>query len=966
MRKTAILAIIVLLAMFVMPMASANPVIYFKPTDSIVPNGYCNTTVVEVWINTSQCTPGTGVNALDVAINYDPNCTKIVDVDYTGCGWTLASWNETGLSSCWGPGYDWATMVLFGADQTGDFRAFNLTFHCNNASCPYCMTNLNFTNGYNATNPGGSCAYAVTNASGAALTPVFGNGTLACGNKPVDLNVTEVYLNPGDQRANFTRRVYCNQINDITAIVRNNGLGVVVGDFDVCFEVDGNPIDCVTVTVPPGGLASGAEIPVYATWKPNCSDYYVESSYPSQSHSFTINVTADCNCSSCPNCPDGTCGKITESDEANNRLSTYIPDLLPVSGTNGHITGIVNNGYKSKHCDCNASEDPLDDCKSYTLIGGGLEYNLTGTEHTFANGSTDTRVHSITLPIGSGVNVKEARLYVYWRDNWGNFDIYPSGCLANLSVNISGPLGKSIDLEPEVVHQDSKGFDDYLDPKGVSVFNVTDWVGDSSDSYTVNVTNVDPLNETKLMGEMLVVVYENTSDDTTVQIWMCEGTDYLYATDATHGDHRFHVSPAEATATIQFSGTESLINIASANLITVVGYGEAAGSNMLFNGNAIKEDAWNFAGIGHIQVEEMPLEIAGNFTPGTTSNVGFMDNDTNGLWAYNTFLVVEKMSEVLVKCAEPTYKVSYNPGMATVNITLAGMVDYGSGTIHLRYDHTVVDTNLSLIGNGDSDAITPCLSQGHLEISAHNTSGVDDPTFATVTFYPTGSPGDCCTLNLTVEKLYDRNYTEMQTVTLDSTICIDEHQKPTVTCQSASPPVILNDTTRARAQYPIGYPYSTNMSNLSVHVTDATNVAAVYIDLTPLGLGIVPMDGPDGTMGGDWYCNKTNSLYSSLIPYDLKVMAVDCHDNWNNETNISLEVQRRGDVTGAGNVHDNKVNVKDYLYIARYTVDLEPEHPDHFHLVGEIQPAGGWDGIDMADALYIAMYEAYKPSYPAP
>ena len=186
MNKTAILGILVLFAVLTMPAASANPVIYFKPTDSIVSDGCGHTTTVEVWFDTSQCAPGTGINAFDIAINYDPNCTKIVDVDYTGCGWTLASWNETGLSRCWGPGYDWATAVLFGVDQTGDFRACTLTFQCCNSSCPYCATNLNFGVGYNASNPDDTCAYAFTNASGAELTPVFVNGTLTCGSEVAD------------------------------------------------------------------------------------------------------------------------------------------------------------------------------------------------------------------------------------------------------------------------------------------------------------------------------------------------------------------------------------------------------------------------------------------------------------------------------------------------------------------------------------------------------------------------------------------------------------------------------------------------------------------------------------------------------------------------------------------------------------------------------------------------------------
>ena len=60
-----------------------------------------------------------------------------------------------------------------------------------------------------------------------------------------DLNVSNVYLNPGDTRANETIRAYINQSNDITAVVENtaawNASGVNdSGAFNVCFAVDYN------------------------------------------------------------------------------------------------------------------------------------------------------------------------------------------------------------------------------------------------------------------------------------------------------------------------------------------------------------------------------------------------------------------------------------------------------------------------------------------------------------------------------------------------------------------------------------------------------------------------------------------------------------------------------------------------------------------------------------------------------
>ena len=177
MNKTTILGILALLTVLAMPMASAQPVVYFKPADNPVPVGYCHTTIVEVWIDTSQCASGTGVASFSTAIDYDPNCVKITDVDFTGCGWSATDWNASTASFCWGPGRDWMEMVDFGGDHIGDFRAFNVTFHCNNASCACCKTNLNFTDGVDA----GACPLWVTNYEGIQLFPILVNGTLTCG-----------------------------------------------------------------------------------------------------------------------------------------------------------------------------------------------------------------------------------------------------------------------------------------------------------------------------------------------------------------------------------------------------------------------------------------------------------------------------------------------------------------------------------------------------------------------------------------------------------------------------------------------------------------------------------------------------------------------------------------------------------------------------------------------------------------
>jgi len=450
-----------------------------------------------------------------------------------------------------------------------------------------------------------------------------------------DLSVTDVLVNPGDERYGGIVRVYVNGSNNISAVVYNAGPDGAINDFDVCFAADGVKIGCATIT---GVLAAGTNTTVSIDWTPACADYSVMPGFPPQSLPLTINVTVDCNCSNCPDCPDGSCGRITEIDETNNTFSKVIPAMQVFAAYNV-IGGIVNNGYKSKNFDCDTTEEPLDQFKYYNLIGGGVEYNMSGAKISpFAPQATDPRVHHIGLP--SGATVKDARLYVYWYDQWGNYKTYPTGCLANLSVNFSGT-----DLMPDATYQDSKAFGYYQSPKGSSVFDVTSLVSGSGD-YTAIVKNIEPIggNNTTLLGEMLVVVYDGADHGDEVQIWMLEGTDYLMAADDAHNSYDYSVSPEEATATVAFDGSINLANITDAMLITVVAQGMGSGSDMLFNGEVIKTDAWDASTEAYpnskINVEEVSLRSSDLLESG--NSIGFRDTGTGGMQACNAFLILEE------------------------------------------------------------------------------------------------------------------------------------------------------------------------------------------------------------------------------------------------------------------------------------------------------------------------------------
>lgn len=425
-----------------------------------------------------------------------------------------------------------------------------------------------------------------------------------------DLIVEDVLINPQDERSDEILRIYTNANNVISAVVLNNGLNDITDDFDVCFEADGVNIGCATVT---GGLVAGTNTTIDLSWIPLCTDYPVSSVFPPQSLPLTITATVD----------------------SGNSLSKSIPAVQTYS-TYDVIGGVVNNGYISKNFNCDTQQDPLDQFKYYSLTGGGVAYNVSGEKiSTFATQDTDTRIHHIDLP--ANATVIDARLYVYWYDTWGNYKTYPSGCLADLNVNFEG-----MDLTPEAVYQDSKGFGYYQSPKGNTVFDVTSQVSGSAD-YTVIVKNMEPMggNNTTLLGEMLVVIYEGADHAEKVKIWMLEGTDYLMAADDTHGSKNFSVSPEMATATLSFNGNINLSDVDSTRLIAVVAQGMEAGSDLLFNGDVIKPDAWHIDSEAYldskINVEDISV-TSGLLASGNT--MGFRDNGAGGMQACNAILLI--------------------------------------------------------------------------------------------------------------------------------------------------------------------------------------------------------------------------------------------------------------------------------------------------------------------------------------
>ncbi|RLG28482.1 hypothetical protein DRO03_09730 [Methanosarcinales archaeon] len=344
-----------------------------------------------------------------------------------------------------------------------------------------------------------------------------------------------------------------------------------------------------------------------------------------------------------------------------------------------------------------------------------------------------------------------------------------------------------------------------------------------------------------------------------------------------------------------------------------------------------------------------------NTTAGTSAGTYIvnvtMDNSTSGLSSYNntnTIRVRGPGVEVGIDCGT----IYPYPECATLPITLRGITDYGAGTINLYYDASVVE--ISNVTDSDDSSVESwnVVTPGRLMISALNAAGASgDVVFANVVFNSVENADGCSDLNLTVDTLGDIYYEELPYFTTNCSICIGDPYAPVVSEPSANPDTILNDNGRARVP-------GTNVSVLSVTVTDENGVASVTINLSSiLGLGnnSVPMTNMVGT---DQWTVEVNAPYDAGVGqvHNLTVDATDIFGNSNTTETIELTVLRRGDV-----VRDNEVNMFDYLYIARYTVGLESA-PDE--LVSGTIPADSHNGVNMLDALYIARYTAHLE--PAP
>ncbi|KAF5416420.1 MAG: hypothetical protein C5S38_02860 [Candidatus Methanophagaceae archaeon] len=101
MKKTTVIGILVLFMVLAIPGASAHVTLYLSPQDSIVEEGYCHTTFVELRAN---ITADENFLLGQIAIKYDGACANITNLEWGSAVNTWQSaWNPTGFG-CTGYG----------------------------------------------------------------------------------------------------------------------------------------------------------------------------------------------------------------------------------------------------------------------------------------------------------------------------------------------------------------------------------------------------------------------------------------------------------------------------------------------------------------------------------------------------------------------------------------------------------------------------------------------------------------------------------------------------------------------------------------------------------------------------------------------------------------------------------------------------------------------------------------------
>jgi len=709
-----------------------------------------------------------------------------------------------------------------------------------------------------------------------------------------------------------SQAIFVDATNVFTVHVENQGTANVIGSFDVAWKITDGSLTLASGTETITGLNIDEEKTFDFNWKPTVQQ------------DTTVSATADSG------------SAVSESNETNNDLSvTY------VAGTS--ILPLSDWGY--------GGDEPLTNYKSGAVVGdliytfgdsaylGG--YNNPWSTYTvnFNIGSDTNQISNAVEGMGSGT-VKEARLYMYY--NWYRTDF-------GWSPDPEDILTMAFDgtsIITDAKYEDSAGFGTYADVKyGTFAYDVTPYVtGDGTYQAVLTHDNTGNNYGTSIYGMALLVIYEDGSKGMK-EYHIAEGYDLLtqYYKSSKTGRYSYHVLPEDATSTVNMRRVIG----EDTNLFTVT---QAATSSpdmsRLYFNTAQWSDPWTtiFGSTGTDIVDVTLLKD-------TTNTVKFQDRG-DGYSATNAILISE---------IDGTY-IGLGPDQKTefgrhimVPITAYDLEQfYGTVEMNLEYNPAKFDV-FDVHSSPDSivTAYKEYSTDGILDMSAWNQVGVKgDVVLATVELEVIGGDGTYDELILTVDEFFDVYGTDISPSPGSTTITIGNPVDLVVDGADSEPVSnlgrlnygILNDNGRLR------------------HTGDNEVVISAYVDDSGLGIKSVTVDLSDIGGAANAPMSETSpSTYTVTATataginddHSFVVTATDNGGNTATDTTDSLTtVYRRGDVTG-----NNKVDMGDAMYIAKYTVGMQSVIQNHFDFVGDVQPASDGDHTtNMGDALYIARY----------
>lgn len=321
-----------------------------------------------------------------------------------------------------------------------------------------------------------------------------------------------------------------------------------------------------------------------------------------------------------------------------------------------------------------------------------------------------------------------------------------------------------------------------------------------------------------------------------------------------------------------------------------------------------------FSNVGSIMRSQVAPYTNGLLDAYARQQVGWKDSNTNGIFDIIDFLPT---SELNVYTPDPTNdNTPTYTGSSTTILTYPNLNPYGEG--HNITINIIADVQYRV--------------DAGMWINASPAEGLFDSSMESFTFtVPQLSDG---IHTIWARALNSAGNWELAYASDNLTVATILVINP-----SANPSFILNDNGRAR-------PLGTNITRLNVTVMG--DVASVTIDLSPIGGSVsAPMTKISGM---DIYILTTNASSGINLTNNLLVNATGISGNFNNSLSIPVTVLLRGDI-----VSDNKIDLKDLLYMRRHLAGLEPSINT---LVADIQPAEGDGYVDLKDLLYLRRYLA--------